>query len=131
MDSKISELPVSSTLLGADILPVVSAGATKSITAGVFSLNLPNLGNKGITKNVVTTISSDPFPVTGTLVVLQENILSYSIPAGTPGQEITIVSSSVNSIDINTGTIINLIQDSVITLLYIGTKWIVKNSNLV
>jgi hypothetical protein len=68
MDSKISDFPVATGTSVADLIPIISGGLNKTVTVGIFSLNLPNLGNKGISKNIVTPVSSGTvIPLTNTI----------------------------------------------------------------
>jgi hypothetical protein len=125
-DSKISELPVATTVAVTDILPIVSSGATKSITVGTLSLNLPNIGNKGITKNVVTPVTVQAIPLTYTIVTIPESLLPYTLANGTTGQELVIISEGTNTVDATTISI-DMVTDSVVTLIFTGTKWVVKS----
>lgn len=102
-DKKISEFPVASTVLATDVLPIVSAGANKGITAGVFALNLPNFGNKGITKNTPVAPSTAAIPLTATVVKLPIGA-TYTLAAGQDGQELLIVALSVGSTVTTTGS---------------------------
>jgi hypothetical protein len=131
MDKKISEFVAASTLLGNDIIPIVSAGVNKSISAGLFGMNLPNFGNKGISKNVVTPVMTNTIPVSVTLCVIPTNLLPYTIPNGVDGQEITIISTGNNSITLSNGyiSVINMVAGSSLTLTFITSigKWIPKS----
>lgn len=126
MDAKISALPVSIAPVVSDIIPVASSGTTKGLTVGVLALNMPNLGNKGITKNVVTSVSTTSIPLTGSLFVLPVSGTPYTLANGVSGQEIVLVSEGTNIVNVASGLIVNLIADQVITLIFVGTKWLVK-----
>lgn len=93
MDAKISEFPTTATLSVADIIPIVANGDNKSITVGAFALNLPNLGNKGITKNAVVTVTGGAIPLTGTVVSLLSSPTPYSLSSGSGGQTIILIAS--------------------------------------
>lgn len=129
-DKKISEMLVATTLLATDLIPIVTGGVNKSVTGGVLSLNLPNIGNKGITKNIVVSSTTNTIPVTASLVTLPVSVTPYTLPAGTDGQEITIISLGVNTVTTAFGyvTSIGLITGSSITLVYLQSisKWIPK-----
>lgn len=129
MDSKISEFAVASTLLATSLIPVVETGVNKVITAGVFSSNLPNIGNKGITKNVVTPVSVQTIPLLNTVYHLASAGTPYILPNGTDGQEIKLISSTTNSIlptsALNIASI-SMNVGSSITLIFVGSlsKWV-------
>lgn len=128
MDQKISEFGSATTLAATDLIPIISSATNKIITAGVFSLNLPNLGNKGITKNTPLIASGDVIAITGTLVLLPSLMSAYTLPNGSDGQEITLVSPSENSVNFNTPTsTITMGIDSVVTLVFLS-KWFIKSS---
>lgn len=128
MDAKISALPTSTTPSVTDIIPIASAGVTKGLTVGSLAMNLPNLGNKGITKNAVTTASSSAIPLTGTIILLPESMLPYTLANGVSGQEIVLVSAGPNTVNISSGYVPTLVltTDTVATLLFVGTKWLAK-----
>lgn len=128
MDSKISEFPVAATVAATAIIPVVVDGVNKSLSVGILSLNLPNFGNKGITKNVVIQASGAAIPLTGTLVTLPVLGVSYTLQNGSDGQEITLVSLGNNVVVVGSVQI-NMSNESVVTLLYLNTlsKWIITS----
>jgi hypothetical protein len=125
MDRKQSEYPVVTTLGSAALIPVIESG-NKNITFGVLSLNLPNVGNKGITKNVVTASTTENIPLTATLIVIPASVTPYVLPNGTDGQEIKIISTGVATITPTTSlvTSISMGADSSITLLFVTTRWV-------
>jgi hypothetical protein len=133
MDAKLSSFPLASTLLSTDVIPVITSGANKTITGGVLSLNLPNIGNRGITKNAVLEASVISLPLTSTLISLPELIQPYTLGNGTDGQEIMIVSKGVNVVNIASGTISSatMMLGSTISLVFIGSlsKWVVKGTH--
>lgn len=129
MDSKISEFAVASTLTSTALIPIVDAGVNKIITGGVFSSNLPNFGNKGITKNVITLVSVQTIPLLSTVYVLPSSGTPYILPNGVDGQEIKLISSTSNSILPTSALNISSISMNVgssITLIFVGTllKWV-------
>lgn len=132
MDSKLSEYPLVTTINGGDILPIISGGANRTVTAGVFALNLPNVGNKGITKNVVTNAATGALPLTSTLIHISTGGNSMTLAAGTDGQEITIVSGGASNTVTPSLTLSNFVSVSMglgssITLVFVGSKWIPKS----
>lgn len=130
MDSRISDLPVSADVLASDIIPIASGTSTKRLTVGILAQNLPNFGNKGITKNTVTSASSTLIPLNVTLVLLPTSLVPYTLNNGVAGQEIVLVSSGDNVVNIGSGSVstLTLIENSVYTLIFTGTKWVVKSS---
>lgn len=130
MDKKISEFGVATTVSAADLIPIVSSGINKSVTAGVLSLNQPNLGNKGITKNTVVVQTVAALPLTST-VILVDN-LAYTLATGSDGQTITLISSGSCSLTCSAYfTSVSLVQSSTLTLIYssVLTKWVVQSSH--
>ena len=126
MDKKISQFVSVTSLLANDILPVVSGGVNKSVTVGLLALNLPNIGNKGITKNSIITSTSLAIPLTGTVVKLTTNAIPHTLGVGSEGQTITVLSTGVNTL--NFGTVsAALVAGSSITLVF-STVWFVISS---
>lgn len=124
MDSKISQFPIASTVPAGALLPIVVAGVNQIVTAGVFSLNLPNLGNKGITKNAVVVATVAAIPVTASLVVLPVDVTpSFTLAAGTAGQEIKLVAISPVTVTTQLLSISMGIKSS-ITLVFASGEWI-------
>jgi len=132
-DKKISELLVATTALGADLIPIVTGGANKSLSVGILSLNLPNVGNKGITKNTPTTALTTVIAMTSTIVVLPISVPPYTLGIGVDGQEVTLVSQDVNTlVPISSYfTSIQMTSGSSVTLIYLTSlaKWVCKCSN--
>ena len=132
-DKKISELLVATTALGADIIPVVTGGINKSLSVGILSLNLPNLGNKGITKNLPVTALVPAIVLTSSIVILPVSGTPYTLAAGVDGQEVTIVSLDANTlVPISSYfTSLQMTHGASVTLLYLTslTKWICTSSN--
>lgn len=131
MDQKISEFPSATGLLAADLIPIISAGGNKSITAGVFALNLPNLGNKGITKNAVTPVTAGvAILLTKTLVTLPTASTAYTLANGSDGQEITLVAQA-SGITVTPAssmfTSVSMGNGSSLTLMFVGDLWIPKS----
>lgn len=127
MDSKISEFPVASIVPVGALMPIVVSGANQVVTAGVFSLNLPNLGNKGITKNVVTTATVAAIPFTTTLVVLPVAVTpSFTLANGGDGQEIKLIAFDAVTVTPNSSTVasIQMGNNSSVTLVFVSTKWV-------
>lgn len=133
MDSKISDFFAATTLNASDIIPIVTANTNKKISAGVFSLNLPNFGNKGITKNVVQSSTDNALPLLYTLLSLPVSISPYTLSNGADGQEITVVSLGTNILTVTNAWVnrIDMVAGSSVTLIFVGnaTKWVVKCSN--
>lgn len=129
MDSKISAFAVASTLASTSLIPIVESGVNKVITAGVFSSNLPNIGNKGVTKNIVTQVSTQTISLLNTVYVLPSSGTPYILPNGVDGQEIKLISNTSNSILPTSALNISSISMNVgssITLIFIGSlsKWV-------
>jgi hypothetical protein len=132
MDQKISQFPVATDILAPDYISILQSGLNKIITAGVFALNLPNFGNKGITKNNPVVASIAAIPLTSTIVVLPVAVPAYTLAAGTNGQEVTLVSRGANVVTLTGGTWTSatLTTNSTITVLYETNHWVVKSSHL-
>jgi len=132
-DKKISELLVATTALGIDLIPIVSGGVNKSLTVGILSLNLPNVGNKGITKNLPVVAALVAIPLTSSIVVLSTPDLQYTLGAGVDGQEVTLVTSGTNVVVpiASYFTSLQMVPGGSVTLLYLTSlsKWIIKSSN--
>jgi hypothetical protein len=131
MDKKISEFPVATGVSATALIPIVNAGVNETLTIGVLSLNLPNFGNKGLTKNLVVAATVAAIPVTAALVTLPLSVTPYTLAAGTDGQEICLVSLDTNTVTSPASyfTSILLGSGSSITLMYIASisKWIPKS----
>lgn len=132
MDAKISDFLSLSVVSAADVLPIVSAATSRKVTVGVLTLNLPNIGNSGITKNKPVAATGVAIPLTGTVVTLPVSVPSYTLANGSDGQEITLVSLGVNQVLPVSSyvTSIAMGNGSSITLVYILSiaKWIPKSS---
>jgi hypothetical protein len=128
VDQKISQLASASTLAATDLIPIVASGTNQKITAGVFCLNQPNIGNSGITKNVPLVPSGAALQLTGTLVSITI-AAAYTLGAGLQGQEVLIVNTSPASasvaFNVSTAT---LSSKGSIGLVYIGSEWFIKSS---
>jgi hypothetical protein len=132
MDSKISDFPVATGTSVADLIPIISGGLNKTVTVGIFSLNLPNLGNKGISKNIVTPVSSGTvIPLTNTIITLPTTLTAYTLAAGTEGQEITLVSLAA-SISVTSSSanfsMATFANGSSLTLIFVTGRWFTKSS---
>jgi len=133
MDRKISEFPAASVLQATDLIPVIVNGENKTVSVGVFGLNLPNFGNKGITKNAVTPVVTGlVIPLTKTLVTLPTALTDYTLPNGSPGQEITLVAlaATVRVIPAS-GLFVSLSMNigSCATLIFVINSWIIKSQH--
>lgn len=106
------------------LIPIVVNNVNQVVTAGVFSLNLPNLGNKGITKNAVVVATVAAIPLTASLVVLAVEVTpSFTLAVGTAGQEIKLVAIApvtvtAQLLSISMGT------KSSITLVFVSGEWV-------
>lgn len=125
MDRKQSDYPVITSIGSTALIPVIENG-NKNITIGVLSLNLPNVGNKGITKNVVTASATVNIPLTSTLVVIPTSVTPYVLPNGVDGQEIKIVSTGVATVAPTSSVVASIAMsvDSSVTLVFISTRWV-------
>jgi hypothetical protein len=130
-DKKISQFPVATTISAVDIVPIVSGAVNKIVTIGVICLNLPNIGNTGITKNTVNNVVSTAIPLTKTIITIDGNIVPYTLGAGADGQEVVIVAlGDCTVLPINADfTSIGMASGSSIVLMYIGSlaKWVPKS----
>jgi hypothetical protein len=130
-DKKISQFPVATTISAVDIVPIVSGAVNKIVTIGVICLNLPNIGNTGITKNTVNNVVSTAIPLTKTIITIDGNIVPYTLGAGADGQEVVLVAlGDCTVLPINADfTSIGMASGSSIVLMYIGSlaKWVPKS----
>jgi hypothetical protein len=130
-DKKISQFPVATTISAVDIVPIVSGAVNKIATIGVICLNLPNIGNTGITKNTVNNVVSTAIPLTKTIITIDGNIVPYTLGAGADGQEVVLVAlGDCTVLPINADfTSIGMASGSSIVLMYIGSlaKWVPKS----
>ena len=127
MDSKISQFPVASNVLPGDFIPIVRNGANFIVTAGVYSLNQPNHGNKGITKNAPVTVTTAVIPLTGTLIILSGVLASYTLPAGSEGQTLTIVSKVGTTLTVDV-SLVTFINGSSLSLVFAGGRWCITSA---
>ena len=132
-DKKISQFPVSTTVIVTDLVPIVSGGANKVVTVGTIALNMPNIGNNGITKNMVTAVTSTTIPLNKTILTLDSNIVPYTLGVGGNGQEIVLVALGACTVLSNSSyfTSLGMDADSSIVLVYVDSvsKWITKSSH--
>lgn len=124
-DTKISEFVVTSTVNSTDIIPIVSGGDNKSVTVGVLTLNLPNVGNKGMSKNAPNRPSTPVIPLTATLVTLPASGTPYTLGNGQDGQCMVIIGLGNCSFTTLTDSYV-LTTGQKLTLYYIGyiNKWV-------
>lgn len=127
MDKKISDCDSATVLSVTDLFPIVSSGINKKITAGVLFLNIPNIGNSGITKNVPYTQTAAAIDITKTVCLVSSGI--YTIAAGSNGQEIKIISTGNCSLILDTKTAV-FSAESALSLIYSTalSKWIVSGN---
>lgn len=129
MDKKISELATVVGAGSADIIPIVSGGANKSISVLALARSLPSVGNSGTTTNIPISASVTAIPLTSTVVQL--SLQTHTLASGTAGQEITLIGSGTNAVTLTgagTLTTINFPAiGSTVTLLYVGSAWNVKS----
>ena len=102
-DRKISEFPVATAVAAVDILPVVSGGVNQALSVGVLALNLPNVGNKGITTHSIVAGAVQTLPLTKTVVYLTDIGVNYILPVGNDGQIITIIAPVAGVVSIVNG----------------------------
>lgn len=124
MDSKLSTFPEVTEVGIFDKIPLLASGTNKLVTVGFLTQNMPNIGNKGITKNAITLPTSVALPLTGTLINLPYSALPYTMGAGVPGQCVVIVSNGINTLQVS-GKTMTFPVDGSVTLYYISTKWVV------
>lgn len=128
MDSKFSDFPKAQSIGVTDFFPIVKDGDNQTITAGLLFLNLPNLGNKGITKNAVVVASGASVPLTGTVVVLEPSEAPYSLVDGSNGQTIIIVGAGDLTIHPQSfgNQVIGMNAASTITLMFVSAlgQWV-------
>lgn len=129
MDQKISELPVASVVTATDIIPIVSSGTNQRLTVGVLSLNLPNFGNSGITKNVPRSPTSASIPLLGTVIGLTTSAV-YTLAAGSEGQEISIFNKISTPSSVNYGnSVVTIGAKGSVTITFIDAEWYIKSSH--
>ena len=128
-DKKISELTVASSVLATDILPIVSGGVNKKVTAQALQESLPSVKNSGTTVTVPAQATVTAIPLTSTTVLL--TLGTHTLGSGTNGQEITLVGSGTNLVTLTgagTLTTVNFpAVGSTITLVYLNSAWYVKS----
>lgn len=107
-DRKISEFPVATAVNAIDIIPVVSGGANQALSIGVLALNLPNVGNKGITTHSIVAAPVQNIQLTKTVVYLTNIGVDYILPNGNDGQVITIIAPVAGVVSIVNGYAMNI-----------------------
>jgi hypothetical protein len=126
-DRKISEFPVATAVTAVDIIPVVAGGVNQALTVGVLALNMPNVGNKGITTHSIVAGAVQTLPLTKTVVYLTDIGVNYILPVGNDGQVITIIAPVAGVVSIVSGyaTDITFSVGGSATLIYSTalTKW--------
>ena len=128
MDRKISQFPANTTVLATDLIPIVSGGLNASVTAGIFSLNQPNVGNRGLSKDVAVTAAPGALALTSTVFKLAG---AYTVGAGADGQYIELVALSTSTVTVaGFGfTTINIPSGIVVGLRHFtGSGWFVTNN---
>lgn len=133
MDAKFSDFTTAQTIGVADFFPIVRNGQNQTITAGTLFQNIPNIGNKGITKNAIVSVagSNTTIPLTGSLINLAISQSGYTVPNGSDGQEIVLVSAGANSIYFTSAfvTTVRMGVGSSLTVVYLSNlaKWVIKS----
>lgn len=132
MDNKLSGYALVTSALSPTTKIVIIQDGNKLLDVGYLALNLPNFGNKGITKNVPVTASAIAIPLTSTNVKLPANIVPYTLANGTEGQEITLIALGdvVVTPDALGYSNIEMSVGDTVTLLFVDStiKWTVKNN---
>jgi hypothetical protein len=127
VDQKFSDMGVSPTIKAADLIPIVTDGNNKVVTAGVFSLNLPNFGNSGITKNAPVSPTGAAISLLNTLVAIGVPS-TYTLASGLQGQEIVIVNKTVQTTTlVFSGQTATILSKGSISLIFVDTEWYVKS----
>jgi hypothetical protein len=119
MDKKISEFVIVTVLDGTELVPLAKAPANQVISTLNLSKAVATLSR------VISAPIGTVIPVTALNVLIPVSIPAYTLGAGTNGQEITILSDTVNVVTFSTGTATFSASGS-ITLMYVVslTKWI-------
>lgn len=132
MDKKISEFAAATGLNAVDLIPIVSAGGNKSITAGMFAANLPNVGNKGTTKNTVVSATVASIMVSASTLV-RLTLSAHILQDGGDGQQVKLFSTIPSTLTFATPGIytqISFIANGFVTLRFVGgVGWIVESNN--
>ena len=105
---------------------IIRNGENFVVAAGVYSLNQPNHGNKGITKNAPMIATAD-IPQTGTLVLISNAALTYTLANGSDGQSLTLVSTVAKSLMVS-GLLVTFINGSSLTLVFTGGRWCITSA---
>lgn len=138
MDKKITQFPVAATIVATDLIPIVdsttndTALMNKVITAGVLSLNMPNVGNKGISKDLPVSVTPGAIPLTASVYKLSAG--AYTLAAGTDGQTITLVASAGCTVAVTASTFSSAtfsINGIAKFRFLTGFGWLVESSNSV
>ena len=135
MDAKFSDFPAAQTIGVADFIPIVRGGQNQTITAGTLFLNIPNLGNKGISKNVVVSVAgtNSTIPLTGSLINIGVSQTGFTVPNGSDGQELVIISASANTLYFTSAFVTTVLMGigSSLTVVYLAafSKWIIKSQH--
>lgn len=138
MDKKISQFAIANSIVAGDLIPIVDstvaqdAVKNKSITVGLFASNLPNVGNKGISKDLPVVATPGTLVLTSTIYKLSTG--AYTLPAGVDGQTITLVATAACTVSTTNSTfsIASFSINGIAKLRFIsGIGWIVESSNSV
>lgn len=128
MDRKITQFPANATVLAADLIPIVSAGSNAAVTAGVFSLNLPNAGNRGLSKDLPVTVAPGVIALTSTVMKLNG---VYTLATGTEGQYIELVALDASTVTVASSPISTVIlsANQIVALRFItGIGWLIVSN---
>ena len=135
MDAKFSDFPSAQTIGVTDFLPIVRGGKNQTITAGTLFLNIPNVGNKGISKNVVVSVvgTNSTIPLTGSLINIGVSQTGFTVPNGSDGQELVIISASANALYFTSAFVTTVLMGigSSLTVVYLAAlnKWVIKSQH--
>ena len=131
MDQKLSEMSPVSSLTPADIIPIVTGGVNRVVTAGVLGSNLPNLGTGGMTKFAPFTQTAVAINLTKTVINLTPSETPYTLAAGTEGQVLILLCSGSASVAFPLSESLTFSPRGSAILMYSGSWYVISNNNAV
>jgi hypothetical protein len=129
MDQKLSEMSPVSGLTPGDIIPIVTGGVNRTVTAGVFGSNLPNLGIGGMSKFVPFTQTAVPLNLTKTVISLTPSATPYTLAAGTEGQVLILLSPGAAIVTFNSTETATFSAKGSLIMVYSGSWFVISNRN--
>lgn len=135
MDKKISELPVATSVIATDVIPLVTGGVNKRVSVATLARTVNTPVFTDIVYNPLTPlVYVSAIPLTADVVSITNNPLGkYTLAAGVAGQVITIYATEATTVvypnSLTTNMVLSFNPSGIIDLVYISGMWRIKYNN--